>query len=71
MQITYNPKSDLLYIRLDSRKQKVRNERVTDDIVLDIGEKDRIVGIEILDASKRVNLEGLMPVRFRVSKAMT
>ncbi len=70
MQITYNPKSDLLYLRLDSRKQKVRNERVTDDIVLDIGEKDRIVGIEILDASKHVNLERLLPVRFRVSKAM-
>ena len=62
MQITYNSKSDLLYLRLDSRKQKVRNERVTDDIVLDIGEKDRIVGIEILDASKHVNLEALMPV---------
>jgi len=71
MQIIYNPKSDLLYLRLDSRKQKVRSERVTDDIVLDIGEKDRIVGIEILDASKHVNLEELMPVRFKVSKAMS
>lgn len=70
MQITYNPKSDLLYLRLDSRKQKVRNERVTDDIVLDIGEGDRIVGIEILDASKHVNLEGLMPVQFKVSEVI-
>ncbi len=70
MQITYNTKSDLLYLRLDSRKQKVRNERVTDEIVLDIGEKDRIVGIEILNDSKHVNLEALMPVRFKVTKAM-
>ncbi|NQT33550.1 DUF2283 domain-containing protein [bacterium] len=70
MQVIYNPKSDLLYLRLDSRKQKVRNERVTDDIVLDIGENDRIVGIEILDASKHVNLEGLLPVRFKVSRTM-
>jgi len=70
MQITYYPNSDLLYLRLDTRKQKVRNERVTDDIVLDVGEKDRIVGIEILDASKRINLKGLMPVKFKVAKAI-
>ena len=70
MQITYNQKTDLLYLRLDSRKQKVRNERVTDDLVLDIGDGDRIVGIEILDASKKVNLEGLMPVKFKVSKSV-
>ncbi len=70
MQITYYPNSDLLYLRLDTRKQKVRNERVTEDIVLDIGEKDRIVGIEILDASKRIDLRALMPVKFKIAKAM-
>ncbi len=46
----YNDKTDLLYIRLDDRKQDVVNRRVTEGIVLDIGENDRIVGIEILDA---------------------
>ena len=47
---------DLLYIRLDDRKQDVLNRRITEDIVLDMGEGDRIVGIEILDASKHVTL---------------
>jgi uncharacterized protein YuzE len=42
----------------------VTNIQVTDDIILDIGENDKIVGIEILDASKHVNLEKLMPVEF-------
>lgn len=67
MQILYNVKTDLLYIRLDDRKQEVVNRRLSEDIVLDIGEDDRIVGIEILDASKHLNLERLLPVKYEVS----
>jgi uncharacterized protein YuzE len=29
-----------------------------------MGEGDKIVGIEILDASKHVNLKSLMPIEF-------
>ena len=67
MQIIYNAKTDLVYIRLDERKQDVINRRSTEDIVLDIGEDNRIVGIEILDASKHLNLAGLLPVKYQVS----
>ncbi len=69
MHVLYNDKTDLLYIRLDDTKQDVMNRRVSEDIVLDIGEADRIIGIEILDASKRVTLERLLPVRYQASKA--
>ena len=65
MQIMYNAKTDLLYIRLDDRRQDVVNRRVSDDIVLDIGDEDKIVGIEISDASRQVNLAELLPVEFR------
>lgn len=68
MNILYNDKTDLLYIRLDDRKQEVINSRVSDDIVLDIGENDRIVGIEILDASKHVTLDRLLPITYEVKK---
>ena len=68
MQIHYNAKSDLLYLRLDDRRQEVTNRLVSDDIVLDIGEDQRIVGIEILDASKRLNLESLLPVKYEVTR---
>lgn len=68
MNISYNDKVDLLYIRLDERKQDVINRRVSEDVVLDIGEGDRIVGIEILDASKHVALEKLLPVKYEVPK---
>jgi len=67
MQIFYDAKTDLLYLRLDDRKQELINKRVSDDIVLDIGEDDKIVGIEILDASKSINLKGLLPVNYDLS----
>lgn len=68
MQVMYNAKTDLLYLQLDDRKQPVINKRLSEDIVLDIGNDDRIVGIEILDASKHLNLERLLPVEYEVSK---
>lgn len=67
MLIVYNTKTDLLYIRLDDKKQQVINKRVSEDVVLDLGENDRIVGIEILDASKHLNLDRLLPVTYEVS----
>jgi len=66
MEILYNSKMDLLYFRLDDRKQSVINKRVSEDIVLDVGEDDRIVGIEIIDASKHLNLDRLLPVKYEV-----
>ena len=71
MQILYNSKTDLLYLRLDDRKQQVTNSRLSDDIVLDLGEDDRIVSIEILDASKRLDLGRLFPVQYEVSREAT
>jgi uncharacterized protein YuzE len=69
MHVFYNDKTDLLYIRFDNRKQDVINRRVSDDVVLDIGEADKIIGIEILDASKHITLERLLPVQYRISNA--
>ncbi|MEP6513979.1 MAG: DUF2283 domain-containing protein [Parafilimonas sp.] len=64
MIIHYDSQTDLLYVRLDPTRQQVTNLRVTDDIVLDLGEDDKLIGIEIMDASKHVNLEKLMPVEY-------
>ncbi len=64
MRIYYNQKTDLLYIRLDERKQQVENERLNDYMVADIGEGDKIVGLEIMDASKNVDLSKLLPIEF-------
>ena len=64
MQIQYDPKTDLLYLRLDDRKQQVVNKRISEEIVLDLGKGDKIVGIEILDASKKIDLKKLLPVEY-------
>ena len=63
MKVTYDKKSDLLYIRLDESKQVVINKRVADDIVLDIGEGEKIIGIEILEASSHVDLNKILPIQ--------
>ena len=64
MKIYYNDKEDLLYFRLDDRKQDVVNRRISEDLVLDIGKGEKIIGMEILDASKHVNLEKLLPIKY-------
>lgn len=69
MNILYNDKTDLLYIRLDDRKQDIINKRVSEDIILDVGENEKIIGIEILDASRHVALDKLLPVTYEVAKA--
>jgi uncharacterized protein YuzE len=68
MNILYNDKIDLLYIRLDDRRQETMNRRITEDVVLDLGEGDRIIGIEIMNASVHVNLEQLLPVKYELIK---
>ncbi len=65
MQIFYDSKTDLLYIRLDESPQEIVNRRISDDVVLDIGAGDIIVGIEIVDASHKVNLDKVLPVKYR------
>jgi uncharacterized protein YuzE len=68
MNVSYNDKKDLLYIRLDDRKQDVINKRVFEDVVLDIGKEDKIIGIEIVDASRHIALERLLPVKYEILK---
>jgi uncharacterized protein YuzE len=62
MQIHYDVATDLLYLRFDDRRQEVVNKRVAEDVVLDVGDGDKIVGIEILDASTHLDLGKVLPV---------
>jgi len=67
MRIHYDTTTDLLYLRFGDRKQEVANKRVSEEIVLDLGEDDRIVGIEFLDASRHLDLGKLLPVEHGAS----
>ena len=58
-------------MRLDDRKQPVINRRVSDDIVLDMGADEKVIGIEILGASAHVNLKDLLPIEYQVSAGIS
>jgi len=63
--IRYDPDADILTIRLDPGESQFRNEAYSDglfEVVFDIDGDDRIASIDILDASKRVNLAAILPV---------
>lgn len=55
MIVNYDSNFDLLYLQLEAKITSTENRRVSDDIVLDIDADGKIVGIEILDASKNVH----------------
>lgn len=64
----YFPEADFFteFERFDDREQEVENKRVSEDVVLDMGEEEKLVGIEIMDASRHVKLEGILPPRYEI-----
>ena len=60
MRISYDPDVDAVYIRLVEGQHECRTLRLTEDVALNIGEGELLVGIEILDA-KRVIGAGKLP----------
>jgi uncharacterized protein YuzE len=50
MKISYDPEIDALYIRLLEGKQECRSVRLSEEVALNIGTGEKLVGIEILDA---------------------
>lgn len=60
MRITYDAEVDALYIRLLEGPHQCRTLRLTDEIALDIGKGEVLVGVEILDV-KQVLGSGQLP----------
>ncbi len=60
MKISYDPEVDALYIRLVEGEQECRTLRLNDEIALNIGPGETLVGIEILDAKEVVG-KGELP----------
>jgi len=52
MKISYNPEIDALYIRLLEGAFQCRTLRLNEEIALNIGENETLIGIEILDAKE-------------------
>ena len=60
MKISYDAAVDALYIRLLEGKHECRTLRLTEEVSLNIGPGEELVGIEILDA-KEVLGNGALP----------
>jgi uncharacterized protein YuzE len=52
MKISYDSEVDALYIRLVEGKHQCRTLQLTEEIALNIGENELLVGIEVLDATQ-------------------
>ena len=66
MKVLFDQDSDALYFRLDDSKI-VESEEVKPGIVLDFNEQNQVVGVEILDAGKRVSRSSLKQMHFEVA----
>jgi uncharacterized protein YuzE len=60
MRISYDSEIDALYIRLIEGKHECRTVRLNEEIALNIGKGEKLMGIEILDA-KEVLGAGKLP----------
>lgn len=60
MRITYDEDVDAMYIYLIEGNHQVRTVSLNDDVALDFDARERLVGIEILDA-RRVIGKGKLP----------
>lgn len=52
MRIEYDPKVDALYVRLND-SAIIESEQVQPGIILDFDVSGKVVGVEVLNASKR------------------
>ena len=59
MKISYDREADALYIRLLESSHECRTLRLNDEVALNIGPGETLVGIEILDAKHVFGAEEL------------
>jgi uncharacterized protein YuzE len=62
MKISYDKQADAMYIELVEGIDQVRTVQLSDDIALDFGKGEVLVGIEILDAKENIGKGKVPPV---------
>lgn len=60
MKISYDSEIDAMYIRLLEGEYQCRTLRLSDEVALNIGMGEKLVGIEILDAKQTLG-NGILP----------
>ena len=62
MRITYDTEADAAYLYLTDLVEEPETRRISSDIYIDFDEQGRLVGIEVLDASKHLDLSYMTPM---------
>jgi uncharacterized protein YuzE len=61
MKVTYDPEVDAAYISFKKGPVQVTTIRLTEDVAVDLGPREEIVGIEILDAAEHLGFSRESP----------
>ena len=64
MEISYDKEADAIYIEF-CKGEFAKNKKIDDFTVIDLDEKDNILGIEIIDASKRIPASSLSEIHVK------
>jgi uncharacterized protein YuzE len=62
MKISYDTEVDALYIRLVDTPQECRTVRLSEEVALNFGPGEKLVGIEVLDAKQVLGAGQLPPL---------
>ena len=65
MRLTYFPETDSLYIDL-SIKTSVKSEDISEGVILDYDSENNLVGIDIDNASRKLDLSELITIKMPV-----
>jgi uncharacterized protein YuzE len=65
MKIKYDPKVDALYISL-AKGNYNKSRKISGSVLVDEDKKGKVLGVEILDASKNVSAFDPQKVEFKV-----
>ena len=55
MKITYDPRHNVAYLRLDAHSIEVETIRVSDELNIDLTPDGKIYGIELLNATEQLH----------------
>lgn len=61
MKVKYDPTVDAAYISFKEGVAQVTTVRITEDVAVDLGPHEEIVGIEVLDASEHLGFSRERP----------
>ena len=57
MQLSYDPRYNIAYIRLRSKSSEVESIKISDELIVDIATDGSIYGIELLNANEQIHRE--------------